>query len=429
MNRLKQLFLKYFKGSDYRKNVITMVSGRIVAQVIPILITPLLTRIYSPEEFGIFAVYNSIVTIVSMMSNGRYCLAVILPKKDKNAHDLIFLSSVLSIFSSTVFYLFLLFLGNKLFGLLDSSVLEKYSFLIFSNILFIALHEAFFYEGLRNRKYKILAWDVISYALVMVASRLSLGYLGYTESGLLMSYSIAYTFSFIFLFVALRGRKIFVSADLQNVLKLAKKYIKFPKFSLFADSLNMTAQMAPNILLNALFGSISAGYFSMSDKVLGSPIWLVTMGVGDVFKQEASQQIREKGSCTDVFMKTARSMFILGIVPFSLLFVTAPVIVPYIFGSNWEPVGQYIQIFALMYFAKFVITPVTYIVYIISKQNYNILFQGLKFVSMIIAFGVGFYRDNLALGLILWSLLTTLSYIIMFVISYKLSISEKLFEE
>ena len=86
--------------------------------------------------------------------------------------------------------------------------------------------------------------------------------------------------------------------------------------------------------------------------------------------------------------------------------------VPFVFGLEWAPAGDYIRIFTTMYFARFIIAPVTSVNYIIGKQNYNTFFQALKFLSMIIGFAVGFYTSNTYAGLISWSLLLTISYLI-----------------
>ena len=91
---VKKVIKKYTGESDYKKNVLTLVLGRVVGQALPILMTPFLTRMYSPEEFGIFAVYNTIVTILAMIASGRYCLAIILPNKEIDAKKLVIISSL-----------------------------------------------------------------------------------------------------------------------------------------------------------------------------------------------------------------------------------------------------------------------------------------------------------------------------------------------
>lgn len=424
MNLIKEFFKKYIKNSQYKKNILIMVGGRVVAQVIPILLTPLFTRIYSPEEFGIFSVYATIVSFVAMISNGRYCLSIILPKENEKAKNLVVLSSFFTFLVSVLMLIILLFFGRNFFVLLNVETINKYLPLLILNILFIGLYEALFYYELREKKFKILATNVIIQSTTLVVVRLITGYLGFTSFGLILSYMVGYLVAYIILL--LKSDFSFSIKSFKNSSKeLLFKYSNFPKFSLLSDGLSTMVSMSPNIFLNKVFGSISAGYFSVSDKVLGSPIWFITSSVGDVFKQEASEQYRNYGSCRTVFEKTSRALSLIGIVPFLIIFIVAPYVVPFLFGNEWTPVGDYIRIFSTMYFTSFVVNPVAYVVYIINKQKYAILFQSLKFSNIVIAFVIGAYYHNLTYGLLLWSILITITNIAIFFISYKLAIDSR----
>ena len=427
-NFFKNILDKYIGSSSYKKNILTMVGGRIIAQSIPILLTPLLTRIFSPENFGVFAVYVTITSFIAMISNGRYCLAILLPKEKENAQKLILVSTILTIITTTIFSLLLFFYGASLFKFLNVKELSGHIPFIILNILFIGLYEPLFYYGLREKKYKILASNAIMQAILMIIIRLLLGYLGYTETGLMVSYLFGYSFSYILLFLRLEIPLIKVKAKNFDLRTLLRKYLNFPKFSLFADSLSVLSNTAPNLLMNKGFGSTATGYFSISEKVLGTPIWFVTSSVGDVFKQEASEQYRLTGSCKRIFEKTTKTLFLVGLIPFTLIFFVVPPLVPFLFGDIWAPAGEYIRIFSIMYFSSFVVGPTAYITYIVNKQNYAVAFQGIKLMSIILAFVLGFYYKDLTLYLILSSGLITLSNILMYVFSYKLAKDSKYIE-
>lgn len=423
----KLFYAKYIGDSSYKKNVLTMVGARVIAQAIPILLTPLLTRIYSPEEFGVFAVYSTIASFVAMISNGRYCLSIILPKSKEKAQTLVLISSLFTIFTGILFFVILIFIGKNFFSALNIETISQYTPFLIATIIFVGLYEALFYYGLREKMYKILAVNIIIQASILILLRLSVGYLGYTGIGLIISHLVSYFVSYILLFFESK-----IQIDMKDLRKNSKqllsKYVNFPRFSLLSDILSTLTNNSPNIFLNKIFGSTSAGYFSISDKVLGSPIWFVTSSVGDVFKQEASEQYRNGGNCITVFMKTSKALFLIGIIPFLLIFLFVPALVPFLFGENWAPAGEYIRIFAVMYFSSFVVNPVSYIIFIVNKQIHGILFQVIKLISIIIAFGLGLYYQNLTLGLIMWSGLITISNIIIFLISYKLARDSKYVE-
>jgi len=177
--------------------------------------------------------------------------------------------------------------------------------------------------------------------------------------------------------------------------------------------------MAPNILINKAFGSTINGYYNMTDKILGSPVWLVTSSIGDVFRQEAAEQFRTKGSCFDIFKKTLKGMFLIGIIPFTFLFIFSPYIITPLLGEGWSEVGDFIRIFSVMYFIKFGVRPVYSVLYIVKKQDYNAIFQGIHLLSIIIAFVIGFVTKDLYLCLVSWSVLSSISYLIILFFSYR----------
>lgn len=419
---VKEFVKKYLGNSQYKKNVSVMVSGRVVAQIIPILLTPLLTRIYSPEEFGVFAVYSTIVSIIAMVSNGRYCLATLLSKDERESKGLVFISSILSIAVTMLLTVILILIGKDIFLLLNVEILERYKYILILNVLLLGLFEVLFYYVLRIKSYKPFVIIMIVQALVLVVGRIVFGYAGETESGLIISYFLSYIVTDILLVIHLKVFKNLKNSNIkwEDIIILLKKYKKFPQYTLFADTLSMSSNLSPNILLNKIFSGIEVGYFSLSEKVLGAPLWVITASVGDVFRQEAAEQYRSKGSCVDIFRKTAKGLFFLGFFPFLGIFLIVPILVPFLFGPGWEPVSDYIRIFTVMYFAKFVVTPVSHVNYIINKQKYNIFFQGLRFTAILLGFGIGFYTNNIRIGLIVWSILSSLVYLIIFIISYRL---------
>lgn len=421
INTLKTNYIdKYIGDSQYKKHVIVMVVGRVIAQALPILITPLLTRIYSPEEFGIFAIYSSVVSLIAMLSNGRYCLSIILPKDREMAKYLVILSSFLTIFATVIFYIITLIFGVRIFEALNAKAINDYIFLLALNILIVGLYEAIYFYALREKEFRLLSSSVIVQAIVLVLVRIITGLLGYTDIGLVISYILGFLVAYIQLVVKLKLRidfKLFKS----NIKGLILKYINFPKFSLFSDTLGNLSNSLPNIFLNKFFGSGEVGYLSLSDKILGTPIWFITSSVGDVFKQEASELYRNGKSCKTLFIKTSKTLFYVGIIPFLLIFLFVPPLVPFVFGDIWAPAGAYIRIFSIMFFTTFVITPTAHMPYIVNKQQYAALFQGSRIVSIFVAFIVGFLSKNLILALILWSFLITLTNVLIFLISYKFS--------
>jgi O-antigen/teichoic acid export membrane protein len=401
-----------------------MSGGRIIAQVVPILITPVITRIYSPREFGLFAVFSTIVSFMAMISNGRYCLAILLPEKRDESKSLV----VISMFFTTIFSFIFLFLisvfSEQFFGLFNIDSLSQYRFIFFFTILVIGLHEALYYYALREKKYKLLARNAIIQAVSLVLFRLVLGILGYTNFGLLFSYMLGY---FISTFLLLIDLKLFhtVKISLEDSFVLIKKYIDFLKYSLFSNTMSFLATTSPNLFLNRIFSSTVTGHYSLSEKVLGSPIWFITSSVSDVFKQEFSEHYRKGQDFVLLFKKTAKGLLIGGLVPFFIIFLLSPFIISPLLGKEWAPVGDYIRVFTLMYYSTFVVNPLKSVTYILNKQRLMIVFESLRFIAILVAFYIGYRTDNIKITLLTWSSLVTIVNVVVFLVIYRLVLRSK----
>ena len=118
------------KRSDYTKNVITLMTGTGLAQLVPILISPILTRLYSPEDFGLIALYLSIVSIMTVLSTGRYEMAIMLPDKDDDVKGILKLIFNLTLCMSLVYFIIVLFFSNEIGMFLGSEKLAPWLYVI-----------------------------------------------------------------------------------------------------------------------------------------------------------------------------------------------------------------------------------------------------------------------------------------------------------
>ena len=101
-----------FKDSFFYKNILILLKGTVLAQIIPLIISPFLTRLYSPKEFGVLALFSSISVILGSIVNGRYEQALVLIKTENEARHLTILSLLISLFMSLFLFFFFLFFFN-----------------------------------------------------------------------------------------------------------------------------------------------------------------------------------------------------------------------------------------------------------------------------------------------------------------------------
>ncbi len=426
MINIKEYINGFFSKGTFKKNIAIMFSGTVISQGVYLLFYPILTRIYQPSDFGQYAIFIAFLSIGSLIVTGQYESSILLPKKEKNVKYLIWgavsLALIFFLIVTTILLLSSQFLASK--NLFNGNLI----LIILGVSIFInALYQIGTYMSLRNRGFKALT--IIN--IINVGFSISFQYIfSLTEIksiGLIVGYMIGTLVAMICLFIYNRKtvKLNFKTPNLHlGIFKVLKRYKNFPFANLPAMLVNLLANQMPQLLLNT-FGQSIVGYFSMSQKVLGSPVTLFSTSVSHVFKERASSDYRNKGNCRPIFVKTFKSLFLISIVPFVLIFIFAPTIVPIIFGTEWVEAGVYIRALTLMYFFKFTVSPLSYVIVIAEKQKLNLLLQTTLLVLTASSLYYGISQNNPLTAVILFSISYSAVYILFLFISYKLSKNQR----
>jgi O-antigen/teichoic acid export membrane protein len=199
----------------------------------------------------------------------------------------------------------------------------------------------------------------------------------------------------------------------------AYRYRAFPLFTIPADTANAISAQAPVFLLSIFFGSATVGFFGMTQRVLAAPITFIGRAIQDVFRERAASDLLAHGDCSRVFLKTAKALALLGIVPFLVIQFAGPALFAYVFGCEWEQAGKFAQIMAVLYLLRIVVTPVASVLIVAEKQRQNLAWQiGLLLVTSgaLLLGGLG-EEPNLAV--LLYTATYSLMYVVYFVLSYR----------
>lgn len=305
LESIKQSKQKYIPEGSYSDNFFTMVSGRIIGQTIPILLTPLLTRLYSPQEFGLFAIFVAVTAILSLLANGRYNLAIVLPKKEGNVFNLFALSNLINFVFCVLLLFLVIILREPLIQLLSLEENPFALYLLPLGTFIIGAFEPLYYLALRKKCYKILSGNMVFQFTFISVLKIAFAFLSIGGFGLIWGHIIGYIAGIMLLTFLLVHQRAFInfriSINKKNLFKLAGIYKKFPMYSLPADTLSSFSQQMPNLFLNNFFGSVILGHFSLTQRVLSSPINLISSAISDVFRERASKEYRETASCQGTF--------------------------------------------------------------------------------------------------------------------------------
>ena len=405
--------------SEFARNVLTLITGTTIAQAIPIAISPILTRVYSPEDFGVFSLYMSVVSIVAVIATGRYELAIMLPKEDKDAANIAALSILISFIISFTTLLIVFVFNTAITDLLGNPKISNWLYFIPVTVLLTGIYQSFNYWANRQKEYKRLASSRIMQSFTTSGSNLGMGFGGFGFSGLILGNLFGQLLATVYLVrrVIFDDRKYLKLITKNEMYLLLKKYIKFPKFDLSASLLNVSAQQVSNILFNTMFSSSIAGYYYLTQRMLGLPVSIVAASILDVFKEQASKDFQSRGDAKEIYLKTFKKLFFLSLIPSILLYIFAIDIFTLVFGSSWAISGEYARVLIPMLFLRFISSPLSFMLYIGEKQELNLFGNFLFFTGTLLSF----YFASTALDVVIY-----LSYSYSFIYLLYLIISAKI---
>jgi len=361
-------------------------TGTTIAQAIPIAISPILTRIYTPEDFGLFAFYMAIASIISVIATGRYELAIMLPEKEEDALNIAALSGLITVFVSLISFTVILVFNHQIVLWIEKPEVSNWLYLIPCSVLVTGLYQSFNYWHNRSKNYKVLANNRIIQSGTTGLSQSGLGLVNTGVGGLIFGGLAGQSLACCYL-----ARKVYVDDEryfrclnLGRMNILAKKYINFPKIDVPTTLINIASSLMPNILLTSLYSPVFAGYFYLTQRVLQVPITLISSSVLDVFKQRASEDYKKLGNAKQIYKKTFLALMLMGGAPSIILFFIVEDMFAFVFGEAWRVAGTYAQILLPALFLRFMANPLSFMFYVAEKQLWNFLGM-LSLFTMILA--------------------------------------------
>lgn len=346
---------KFRPKSEFNQNILTLMTGTTIAQAIPIAISPILTRIYTPEDFGVFALFLAITTIFGSIANGRYELAIMLPKKDEDAINIFALGFIITCFISLIL-LFLVILFNDCFTtLLGNEEISLWLYFVPISVFFTGLFNILNYFNNRRKNYEDLKNATILKAIVLAIVQLVIGFIKTGSTGLISGSIISNMFANLRLIRNILKDKILISKiNTVKIIALIKRYKTFPKYNLPSTLADAVTQQLPFLILPKIYGLSISGYFSLSQKLIALPSSLIAKSISQVFFQKISTNKKNRVKNMPILLNTIKKLFLISL-PISLfIFLFAPSLFQIIFGKEWILSGEIAQYLALIFLITFI---------------------------------------------------------------------------
>jgi O-antigen/teichoic acid export membrane protein len=389
----KTLVLRLW-SSSFVRNVSILVGGSAIAQGVSFVILPLLSRLYQPTDFGDYALFLSVGGILGSVAHLCYDQAIVLPHAEKDAALLVLLGGVIAFCLATA--VCIVVGGVSFFFTQAVSVrsirLTSWVGLLSLSLFLSALSQLLLAWTIRKKCFHATAVSNVGRALVLVGAQSVLGIFRPDAIGLILGGILAEVSSIAILLLILHRNNSmpqFANVRLNEVRTLAYEFRDFPKYSAPQSILNACSQSAPALILMYFYGATVVGYYSMSYRLVQSPMNLLLAPIRQVFLQKTSEQ-RHRGEA--LFPQFRKITFALGFgitIPSIVFFMFAPSLFQLYLGSVWSEAGIYARWLILWLGCQFVNVPAIVAAQVLRKQKQLLVYDSLLFVSRGLALILG----------------------------------------
>ena len=379
---------RYLGSADtFLRPVLTLVSGAAAAQAIIFAARPVLTRLYTPDEFGVLTVFVTLVAIFATVGSGRYEDALMLPDEDREAANVLALALLVVAGIALLVSLSLVWLPTWE-SLLGGEALRPALLLLPPALLLMGWHTILETWHTRGDRFRAVAVARSAQSLVAVGLQLAAGLFAVGALGLVGGATAGFAIAALWLsvvWVQRDGLRLWSHVRFGMLPRVMKRYARFPLYSAPAALLNVLASRAPVLLLAAFFATDTVGQFGVAFGTLVLPLGLIAGAIGQVFFVRAAEAHRT-GDLGGLTLAFYRRLLVVTVYPALVVLVAGPRLFTFVFGSAWEVAGQYAQALAVWVFLVSVAVPLTRVFDVTERQRADLGFSVLLFAVQTGAF-------------------------------------------
>jgi O-antigen/teichoic acid export membrane protein len=408
--QIKQTIKKLLPRNRFARSVSILAGGTAAAQGILVLSSPLLTRLYTPDDFGVLAVYASLLAIIGVIASLRYQLAIPLPEDDQEAAHVVVLSLVVVVGMALLSLVAVMLFRHQVAHLVNTPAMTFYLWLLPPGLLLLGTYQVFTYWAIRVKAFTTIARTKLAQSASMVAVQVGGFVLG--PVALLLGHISGQAAGVGTLgALAIRNRwDFFRSVSLENIVQSAKRYRRFPIFSTWAGAFNSAGTHVPPLLFAALFSSAAAGLYILAHRVLSLPMTLVGSAVGQVFFSSAAEA-RRNGRLGELVSALHTRLAQVAMPPALFLFITGPDLFALVFGENWRMAGEAARWLSPMLYIQFIVSPLSQVFSILEHQVHGLVLQGILFITRIVTISLAWrLSGDFITAVLFYGLSSTLAY-------------------
>jgi len=377
--------------SEFSRNLLTLMTGTTIAQAIPIAISPILTRIYTPEDFGVLALYLAISSIIGVIVTGRYELAIMLPKKKSDAEKLVLLSLIITIVISLITLMVVVVFNQRITQLLGSPRISQWLYFVPLTIFFTGVYQSFNYWSNRQKRYKNLVASRVTQSTVNSGVQLGAGIEGITQYGLISGNIIGQGIASLLLakIILKKNNNFFKINRAIKLIALLKRYKKLPLYSAPMGFVNSISNQIKPLVFSSIFSTGIVGWVFMAERMLRAPLSIISSSFGEVF----FQKFVNSDNKLNIYIKSYFLLLLLSLFFLSPILFWGELIFEKIFGIEWKEAGKVASIMYPMVCISFATSAISSIFTAMEINEISLLWQIIYFIGLVFIITF-FYNDG-----------------------------------
>lgn len=356
----------------FLRAVIVLVSGSALAHGLSALALPVLSRLYSPADFGLLAVFSSCLAIIASAACLRYDIALPLPERDDDALNLlaVALGSAACVAAATA--LFTSLAPDWIARQLGQASLARHLWLLPVGVLLAGTYSALQYWFVRQKEFQRIAQTRVAQSAVSVGTQISLGALGFSPFGLLLGYVMNAGIACLSLAHKLLSQPLKLSWP--RMRQLAAEYSRFPKYSTFEALANTAAIQAPIVMIAAISAPAEAGHLMLAMYVMQAPTALIGTAISQAYLSRAADEFRQ-GNLGKFTAQILGGLLRAGLGPFMTVGILSPMLFALILGADWHRSGVLVSWMTPWFLMQFLASPISMALHVTGHQRHAFLFQ------------------------------------------------------
>lgn len=407
--------INYFRKSKFVRNVLAVATGVAAAQAISLAFMPFLTRLYGPEAFGALAAFTAIINIITPLATLGYANAIVMPKTDEEANAVARLSlmsaGIVAPLALIGVYAFQFPLA-KLTGLEHQPNLL---YLIPISLLLVALLSVANQVAIREGLFKAKSSSYVASTFIVNLGKLGVGYISATGITLIIFLIISNLINYTMLMARVPKVGAFDFRQwfgISGIRQAAFNYKDFAIYRMPQSILNAASLGLPVILLTNFFSTSAAGQYAITTLILGAPVMLLGNSVLEVFFPKITTLVRDNpASAFHMLWKSTLLMSVIGLVPFSIIFLWGDLILPWVLGEAWGRAGEYSQWIALWMFSVLITRPAVAAMPVLKLQGFLLVYEIIITVLRIGSISLGATLGGDLMAVTLFSVVNIIGYL------------------